>query len=215
MLPPDVHPSNTPETPYKAPTPYEITENLKKIAAAYGCTLVESTTSFVFARNEIEGKKRLVIRPGDGIPKSEGAPEVGDVWGVELALSKGSGKVKEVPGKRPTLHRKTETKFIMKRQTSRTTLTEIMKKFGTFPFGLRQLEDERTAKVGIVECVRSNVLRQFEVLGDKDGAATSRLFTTIGVFSLWAVRSVACTDFSFSYHQSWNHEAHRPQAPRP
>lgn len=181
MLPADAHPSNTPEKPYKAPTSYVITDTLKKIAAVYDCTLVESTTSFVFARNEIEGKKRLVLLPGEGIPKSEGAPEVGDVWGVELSLSKGSGKVKEVPGKRPTLHRKTETKLLLKRETSRTTLNEVVKKFGSFPFGLRQLDDERTAKMGIVECVRSNVLRQFEVLGDKDGAITSRLFTTIGI----------------------------------
>lgn len=181
MLPADVHPSSTPEKPHKAPSSYEITETLKKIAAVYDCTLVESTTSFVFARNEIEGKKRLVLLPGEGIPKSEGAPEVGDVWGVELSLSKGSGKVKEVAGKRPTLHRKTETKLLLKRETSRTTLNEILKKFGSFPFGLRQLDDERTAKMGIVECVRSNVLRQFEVLGDKDGAITSRLFTTIGM----------------------------------
>ncbi|KAH0608371.1 uncharacterized protein H6S33_001505 [Morchella sextelata] len=181
MMPADIHPSNTPEKPYKVPSSYEITEKLKKIAAAYGCTLVESTTSFVFARNEIEGKKRLVILPGEGIPKSEGTPEVGEAWGVELSLSKGSGKVKEVPGKRATLHRKTDTKFSLKRESSRATLNEVVKKFGTFPFGLRQLDDERTAKAGILECVRGNLFRQFEVLGDKDGAATSRLFTTIAI----------------------------------
>ncbi|KAH8150451.1 uncharacterized protein LAJ45_05664 [Morchella importuna] len=151
MIPADIHPSNTPEKPYKVPSSYEITEKLKKIAAAYGCTLVESTTSFVFARNEIEGKKRLVILPGEGIPKSEGTP------------------------------RKTDTKFSLKRDSSRATLNEVIKKFGTFPFGLRQLDDERTAKAGILECVRSNLFRQFEVLGDKDGAATSRLFTTIAI----------------------------------
>jgi curved DNA binding protein len=181
MLPADVHPSNTPEKPYKVPSSHEITETLKKIAAVYGCTLVESTTSFVFARNEIEGKKRIVVLPGEGVPKSEGTPEVGEVWGVELALSKGSGKVKEVPGKRATLHRKTDTKLLLKRETSRATLNEVLRKFGSFPFGLRQLEDERTAKMGIVECVRGNVIRQFEVLGDKDGAVTSRLFTTVAI----------------------------------
>jgi len=114
------------------------------------------------------------------MPKSEGTPEVGDIWGVEVALSKGSGKLKDVPGKRPTLHKKTDTKVGLKRQTSKTTFTEVNKKFGNFPFGLRQLEDERTAKMGIVECVRYNVIRQFEVLGEKDGSITSRLFTTIG-----------------------------------
>jgi hypothetical protein len=45
---------------------------------------------------------------------------------------------------------------------------------------LRQLDDERAGKVGIVECVRSNVVRQYEVFADKDGAPVSRLFSTIG-----------------------------------
>ncbi|RPA93194.1 Creatinase/aminopeptidase [Choiromyces venosus 120613-1] len=181
LLPSDIHPLSTPEKPYKQPSAYEITQILNKIAATYDCTIVESTTSFNFLQNEIEGKKRLVIHPGEGMPKSEGTPEVGDIWGVELALSKGSGKLKDIPGKRPTLHKKTDTKVGLKRQTSKTTFTEVNKKFGNFPFGLRQLEDERTAKMGIVECVRSNVIRQFEILGEKDGSITSRLFTTIAI----------------------------------
>lgn len=182
LLPPDVHPSSTPEKPHKVPSAHKISQILSSIASAYDCTLVESTTSFNFLQNEIEGKKRLVLQPGEGMPKSEGSPEVGDVWGVEVALSKGSGKLKEIPGKRPTLHRKTDNKVGLKRQTSKTTYSEVVKKFGNFPFGLRQLDDERTAKMGIVECVRSNVFRQFEILGEKDGSITSRTFTTIGMF---------------------------------
>lgn len=80
---------------------------------------------------------------------------------------------------RPTLHRKTNTTFQLKRTTSRQTLGEITKKFGTFPFSLRQLEDERTAKMGVLECVRGNVLRQYEVVADKDGKDTARVFTTV------------------------------------
>lgn len=183
LLPSEIHPLSTPEKLHKQPSAYEITQILNKIAAAHDCTIVESTTSFNFLQNEIEGKKRLVLHPGEGMPKSEGTPEVGDIWGVELALSKGSGKLKDIPGKRPTLHKKTDTKVGLKRQTSKTTFTEVNKKFGNFPFGLRQLEDERTAKMGIVECVRYNVIRQFEVLGEKDGSITSRLFSTIGKLS--------------------------------
>ncbi|KAG0635833.1 peptidase M24, structural domain-containing protein [Tuber brumale] len=181
LLPSEIHPLTTPEKPHRQPSAYEITQILNKIAAAYDCTIVESTTSFNFLQNEIEGKKRLVLHPGEGMPKSEGAPEVGDIWGVELALSRGSGKLKDIPGKRPTLHKKTDTKVGLKRQTSKTTFTEVNRKFGNFPFGLRQLEDERTAKMGIVECVRCGVVRQFEVLGEKDGSITSRLFTTIAI----------------------------------
>jgi len=181
LLPPGIHPSNSEGTPYKPPTSYAVTQTLQKIAESYGCKLVESTISFTLERNEIESKKKIVLAPGEGVPKSDGNPEVGDAWGVEVSLTKGSGKLKEVTGKRPTLFRKTDQKVALKRDSARRTFSEILKKFGSFPFGLRQLEDERTAKMGVVECVRSNVLRQFEVMGDKDGAITSRTYITIAI----------------------------------
>ncbi|KAF8242427.1 curved DNA-binding protein, partial [Wilcoxina mikolae CBS 423.85] len=181
LLPAEVHPSNTEEKPYKPPTSYAITQTIQKIADAYGCKVVENTTSYQITRNEIEGKKKLVLSPGENMAKSEGAPEVGDIWGVEIWLSKGSGKSKNLPGKRATLFKKTDTKCSLKRDSARKTYNEIQKKFGAFPFGLRQLEDERTAKMGVIELVRSNILRQFEVQGDKDGAIVSRVYITAAI----------------------------------
>lgn len=162
----------------KAPSQAKITSLLEKVVKAYDCNLVESTTSWLFERNEIEGKKKIVIAPGEGT-KGEGVPEVGEVWGVEMGVSLGSGKVKQLD-QRATLHRRTLQTYGLKRPTSRKILSEVQKKFGTFPFSLRQLEDERDAKSGVVECVRGNVFRQYEVVGEKDGAPVARLLTTIG-----------------------------------
>merc|ERR1711939_620736 len=65
--------------------------------------------------------------------------------------------------------------------SSRQTLSEVQKKFGTFPFSLRQLDDERAGKVGIVECVRGGVVRQYEVIGSTDNEPVDRLLTTIAI----------------------------------
>ena len=162
----------------KAPSQSKITGFLEKIAQAYECNIVESTTSWLFGRNEIEGSKKIVIAPGEGT-KGEGVPEVGEVWGVEMGVSLGSGKVKQFE-QRTTLHRRTTNTYALKRPTSRKILSEVQKKFGTFPFSLRQLEDERDAKSGVIECVRGNVFRQYEVTGEKDSAPVARLLTTIG-----------------------------------
>ena len=153
---------------------------LEKVVKAYGCNLVESTTIWLFDHNEIESKKKIILAPGEGV-KGEGLPEVGEVWGVEMGVSLGSGKVK-TNGNRTTLHRRTATTYQLKRPTSRGLLSEVVKKFGTFPFSLRQLEDEKTAKVGVVECVRTGVLRQYEVVVDKDNQPVARLFSTVGKF---------------------------------
>ena len=183
MLPPGLLATGSDEEKRKAQSqkPYsqsKMTQLLEKLAKSYGCTLVENTTCWLFDRNEIEGKKKIILAPGEGV-KGEGLPEVGDVWGVEVGLSIGTGKVKTLDH-RPTLHRRTTTTYGLKRPSSRATLSEVQKKFATFPFSLRQLDDERAGKIGIVECVRSGVVRQYEVIASADGEPVSRLFTTIG-----------------------------------
>ncbi|PSK46348.1 Curved DNA-binding protein [Elsinoe australis] len=185
IVPPGLLATGTDEEKAKAKAaakPYtqnKINQLIEKIAKSYECNVVENTTCWMFERNDIEGKKKIIFAPGEGV-RGEGMPDVGEVWGLEMGLSLGTGKVKNLPD-RATLHRRTTTTYGLKRPSSRATLSEVVKKFGTFPFSLRQLEDERAGKVGIVECVRGGVVRQYEVIGDKDGEPVSRLFTTIAV----------------------------------
>ncbi|KAK3340854.1 peptidase M24, structural domain-containing protein [Neurospora tetraspora] len=184
MVPPGLLATGTDEEKAKAasqkpPSQAKITDLLQKVVQAYDCNLVESTTSWLFDRNEIEGKKKIVIAPGDNT-KGEGVPEVGEVWGVEMGVSLGSGKVKQYEN-RTTLHRRTTTTYALKRPSSRKLLSEVQKKFGTFPFSLRQLEDERDAKSGVIECVRGNVFRAYEVVGDKDNSPVARTLTTVAI----------------------------------
>lgn len=182
MVPPGLLASGTDEEKAKAAQQKPITQSrittlLDKVVKSYGCNLVESTTSWLFDRNEIEGKKKIVLAPGEG-SKGEGVPAVGEVWGVEMGVSLGSGKIKTLEN-RPTLHRRTTAHVGLKRPSSRKMLSEAVKKFGLFPFSLRQLDDERDAKVGVVECVRGNAFRQYEVVGDKDGEPVARVLSTI------------------------------------
>ncbi|KAF1834318.1 hypothetical protein BDW02DRAFT_498617 [Decorospora gaudefroyi] len=184
MVPPGLVSQGDEEEQKKAAAkkPYtqsQMTNMLEKVVKAYGCNLVESTTIWLFDHNEIESKKKIILAPGEGV-KGDGLPEVGEVWGVEMGVSLGSGKVKN-NGNRTTLHRRTATTYQLKRPTSRGLLSEVVKKFGTFPFSLRQLEDEKAAKVGVVECVRAGVLRQYEVVVDKDNQPVARLFSTVAI----------------------------------
>jgi methionine aminopeptidase len=160
----------------KPPSQTKINSLLEKVAKSYDCHIVQNTTCWLFERNEIEGKKKIILGPTEGM-KGEGSADVGEVWGVEMGLSLGSGKVKELE-KRATLHRRTATTYGLKRPSSRQILSEVVKKFGTFPFSLRQLEDERAGKVGMVECVRSNVVREYKPAAEADGSPVSRLWTT-------------------------------------
>lgn len=194
----------------KAPTQSKITSLLEKVVKSYDCNLVEHTTSWLFEHNEIEGKKKIILAPGDGT-KGEGVPEVGDVWGVEMGVSLGSGKIKQLEN-RATLHRRTTLTYALKRPSSKKLLNEVVKKFGVFPFSLRQVEEERDAKVGVVECVRGNVFRQYEVVGDKDGEPVGRLLTTIGK-SEFLLFLILLLTFS-SHYQEWYTKARRTTCSR-
>lgn len=212
MLPPGVLASGTDEekakaAAAKAPTQARITQLLEKIAKAYECNLVESTTSWIFDRNDIEGKKKIVIAPGEG-SKGDGVPEISEVWGVEMGMSLGSGKVKNME-QRPTLHRLINENGQAKRSTSKKLLYDVKKNFHSFPFSMRQLESERDAKLGVLECVRNGMLRQYEVVGDKEGAAVSRLLTTIRK-SAHACGFRTATELCHnSYHKERHHQAGR------
>lgn len=206
MVPPGLLASGTDEEKAKAqkvsaPTQSKINSLLEKVAKSYECNIVEHTTSWQFERNEIEGKKKIILSPGDGT-RGDGIPEVGDVWGVEMGVSLGTGKIKNYEN-RATLHRRTTLTYALKRPSSKKILNEVVKKFGTFPFSLRQLEDERDAKVGVVECVRGNVFRQYEVVGDKDKEAVGRLLTTIGWFHFSLFWRHILTVYH-SYHKEWH-----------
>ncbi|KAI6785777.1 curved DNA-binding protein (42 kDa protein) [Emericellopsis cladophorae] len=184
----------------KAPTQSKITQLLEKVCDAYEVKLVESTTSWLFDRNEIEGAKKIVLAPAEGT-KGDGVPEAPEVWGVEMGVSLGSGKVKKLDD-RATLHRRTLQTYGLKRPTSRKVLSEVQKKFGTFPFSLRQLEDERDAKAGAVECVRGNVFRQYELVGDKEDAPVARLLTTVSISKNGLTKLGGPASFDESKYQS-------------
>lgn len=188
MLPPGVLASGTEEEKKKAaaqkpPTQAKMSQLLEKVAKSYDVNVIQNTTTWLFDRNDIEAKKKIIVAPGEGY-KGDGLPDVGEVWGVEVGMSLGSGKVKDYP-QRATLHRRTNTTYGLKMSSSRQTLSEIVKKFGTFPFSLRQLDDERAGKMGVIECVRSHVLREYKPAGDADNGAVARLFTTIGEYCPW------------------------------
>ncbi len=56
---------------------------------------------------------------------------------------------------------------MLKMKASRALFTEVSSKCGTMPFSLRNLEDEKKARMGVVECVSHKLLEPFHVLYEK------------------------------------------------
>ena len=45
----------------------------------------------------------------------------------------------------------------------------MSKQFGPMPFNLRSCDDEKKARMGVVECVTHKLIEPFQVLYDKEG----------------------------------------------
>lgn len=159
-----------------------VTDNVGRIAAAYGCKPVEGMLSHQQEKNVIDGKKQIILNPTEGqrqdFEKCTFAEN--EVYCVDIMISSGDGKIKN-NASRTTIYKKTAVNYSLKMQTSRVVLSEITKKFGQFPFNLRQMEDERKARMGLLECTKHNVVTAYDVMEEEKGEFVAQFLFTVCV----------------------------------
>merc|ERR1719472_249186 len=64
-------------------------------------------------------------------------------------------------------------------KTSREFYSKVGKQFGTMPFNIRNMEDERKARMGVVECVSKRLIEPFQVLFEKEGTYVAQYKFTV------------------------------------
>lgn len=74
-----------------------------------------------------------------------------------------SGKAREMDSRTTVFKRNDDVVYQLKMKTSRSFLVDTDKRFGNMPFTLRSFEDEKKAKMGVLECERHNLVKPFQV----------------------------------------------------
>ena len=97
---------------------------------------------------------------------------------MDVLLSTGDGKNQEKDAK-TTVFKKTGLTYMLKMKTSREFFSQVGKSYGPMPFNLRNCEEEKKARMGVVECVKHQVLQPFHVLYEKDGAFVAQFKFTV------------------------------------
>merc|ERR1712003_101619 len=64
-------------------------------------------------------------------------------------------------------------------KTSREFYSKVQKQFGAMPFNLRSMDDEKKARMGVVECVAHKLIEPFQVPYDKDGSSVAQFKFTV------------------------------------
>ena len=149
---------------------WDVTDAVQKIAEAFGCQPCEGILSHSQQRNVVDGKKEIILNPSEKIKRETHTFEEGDVFGVDILISTGDGKVKKMEARTTVFKRVSDFKYSLKLPTSRKALSLIDKHFGAFPFALRTLSeqsDEKSARMGVIEPQKHGLLLAYDVFEAK------------------------------------------------
>jgi len=157
-----------------------VTDAVQKVAESYKCKPVAGMLSHELKQFRIDGDKTIIQNPTEQQKKNHEKCEfaVNEVYAVDVIISTGEGKGKELDSK-STIYKKTEEVYQLKMKASRAVLSDVDKKFGVMPFTLRYFDDEVKAKMGLKECLNHKLIEPFPVLHEKDGEFVAQFKFTV------------------------------------
>ncbi|KAN0064386.1 hypothetical protein ACQY0O_002584 [Thecaphora frezii] len=168
---------------------HEIAKQVEAAIAEFGVKPIEGMQTNQFAKNEIDGKKKIVLNAEPSSRPDAAKLEEDEVYGVDISVTTGADGKTKSDESRTTIYKKTKSTYMLKMATSRKVFSEIQKKAGTFPFNVRSLDDQRRARMGVKECANHGLVVPFHVLHDgTPGAVTAQVFFTVAVNAKGAIR---------------------------
>ncbi|CAF0843856.1 unnamed protein product [Adineta steineri] len=147
-----------------------VTEVIDRIASVYHCKPVEGMISYQMSRGIIDGEKKIYQNPSEMQRRDIEKQEFGlhEVYAVDVLVSSGEGKPRETDI-RTTVYKKKDFIYQLRMKSSRVFLSEVEKRFTLMPFTLRHFEDEKRARMGVIECAKHDLVEPYPVYQEKDG----------------------------------------------
>lgn len=149
---------------------YTITSMVQKVCEAYKCKPIEGMLSHQLKQFTIDGEKTIIQNPNEAQKKEHEKYELQthEVYAMDVLVSTGEGVSREMDA-RTSIFKKTDEVYQLKLKASRMFFSEASNKYGSLPFNLRGFEDEKKARMGVVECLNHKLMEPFQVLYEKSG----------------------------------------------
>jgi curved DNA binding protein len=174
MLRPGQHKSN------------EMTDMIGKIADTFHVKPVENMLSFQLKQHQIgnedeEDAKHIIQNPSDEQRNKMKKFEIGthEVWAIDILMSTGDGKSKEGTTRTTVYRHKPNAVYQLKMKASREFYYEAKKRSGEMAFSLRWWDEEKKARMGVVECERHELLKPYKVYYEKEGEFVTQFKATV------------------------------------
>jgi len=156
----------------------QVSEAIGKCAAQFKCNALEGVLSHQLKKFVVDANKVILNRPTLEHKVEEFEFEVGEVYAVDIVMSTGEGKAKEMETRTTVFKRAVDQNYLLKMKASRYVFTEINQRFPTLPFTLRAL-DEKRARLGITEILKHDLVSPYPVLFEKDGEYVAQIKFTV------------------------------------
>jgi len=153
----------------------EVTEAIAKIAEAFHVKPVEAVLSHQLKRFVIDGNNVIANKSVIDQKVDEVTFEEGQIYGVDIVMTTGEGKGREVDNKPTVFKRAVDQTYSLKLAASRTLLNEINKKSPTLPFTLASMTDQKTTKMGITELSSHGLVVPYPVLYERNGEYVAQI----------------------------------------
>eukprot|EP00216_Chloropicon_sp_CCMP2111_P003260 CAMPEP_0198243454 /NCGR_PEP_ID=MMETSP1446-20131203/27880_1 /TAXON_ID=1461542 ORGANISM="Unidentified sp, Strain CCMP2111" /NCGR_SAMPLE_ID=MMETSP1446 /ASSEMBLY_ACC=CAM_ASM_001112 /LENGTH=387 /DNA_ID=CAMNT_0043927271 /DNA_START=41 /DNA_END=1204 /DNA_ORIENTATION=- len=155
-------------------------DSFGQVAESYDCQMLDGVLTHVQKRFVLDGNKVVLNKPTAENRAEDAEFEENEVYAIDVIVSTGEGKPRVVDEKQTTVYKRAlDREYNLKMKASRALFSEINRKFPALPFTLRAIEDKRTAKLGLVECVNHELLHEYPVLHEKPGELVAQFKSTV------------------------------------
>jgi len=156
----------------------DVTDIIKKVAEQFKCEPMEAVLSHQMKRFVIDGNKTIINKASLDQKVEEFEFEENQVYAVDIVMSTGEGKSKELESRTTIYKRSVDQNYLLKMKAARYVFNEINSRFPTLPFALRAL-DEKRGKLGVTECLKHDLIAPYPVLFEKPGEFVAQFKFTV------------------------------------
>lgn len=142
----------------------QVTMALEQLAEDYGVKAVQGTVMHQMKRFVIDANKQIAQKFDPEVKTDKITFEANEVYAIDVCFTNGLEKPIESEARTTVFKRAVERTYRLKMKASRYVFNEINQKCSTLPFSLRSFDDERQARMGVVECVKHGLIQAYPVL---------------------------------------------------
>ena len=159
----------------------QVTEVINNTAEEFKCKIVKGVFSHKLHKHVIDGDDAIASTPGQKCEDYEF--HIGDVFGLEIFVSSGTGKPKASELKTNIYKRRQENTYLLKSDKARAFLKQVNTKYPTLPFSVRHFEDQTAVRIGVKHCLDHELIEPFAVIEEEKGEVVAHWKSTIAILA--------------------------------